>query len=531
MLDLLIKHATIIDGTSSPAQEGNVGVREGKIVFPVGEDTPAHQVIEAKGLLVCPGFIDAHSHGDTVLGFEYARQCKTSQGITTEICGQCGMSPTPVDLSIADEFKLSMSSQTKDFPENLEDWATFENYLKYAQRVPKTANFKQFIGHSTLRIAAMGFANRPATAEELERMKALLKDAMERGAAGLSTGLIYTPSCYATTDEIVELAKVIAPYGGIYASHMRNESSGVVDAVKEVLEIGRRAGVAVWISHHKILGRDNWGLQKETLKLLDEAEAEGLQVTCDQYPYNRNMTTLSACMPPWYFDQGMSWLLNQLGDPAFRAKVRKEMEDPATPYDNYYRNAGGWPGVLVTWAENLPQAEGKSIAEYAQELGQDPFDVFFDVLLASKGTSMAVYSSMCDEDVFEIAKSKHTVVGTDGTTRSLGEKGHPRSYGTFPHAINYYVKQNHIMSLEEMIHRMTLKTAVRHHIDNKGAIRDGYDADLLVIDYDRFEDKATYTDATAMTEGLEYVIVGGEIVMRDKVMTGAAPGKFIPHRP
>lgn len=227
----------------------------------------------------------------------------------------------------------------------------------------------------------------------------------------------------------------------------------------------------------------------------------------------------------------MSWLLNQLGDPAFRAKVRKEMEDPATPYDNYYRNAGGWPGVLVTWAENLPQAEGKSIAEYAQELGQDPFDVFFDVLLASKGTSMAVYSSMCDEDVFEIAKSKHTVVGTDGTTRSLGEKGHPRSYGTFPHAINYYVKQNHIMSLEEMIHRMTLKTAVRHHIDNKGAIRDGYDADLLVIDYDRFEDKATYTDATAMTEGLEYVIVGGEIVMRDKVMTGAAPGKFIPHRP
>ena len=295
---------------------------------------------------------------------------------------------------------------------------------------------------------------------------------------------------------------MIAPYGGIYASHMRNESYDSLRSIQEVLEVGRQAGVAVCISHHKILGRKNWGLQKQTLALIAQAVEEGIRVTCDQYPYTCNMTTLGACMPPWHFDQGAAALSQRLKDPLFRQQVRQEMADENTPYDNYYLNAGGWQGVLVASAPNSPCAEGKTIEAYAKELGQDPFAVFFDLMVENQNACIAVYSSMCDEDVFDIALAPNTVVGTDGLARSLQEKGHPRAYATFPHAIHYFVKEHHIMSLEEMIHRMTGLPAQRFHLPTKGVLANGMDADLLVIDYDQFQDMATYTDSNALTQGL-----------------------------
>ncbi|MCD4836681.1 D-aminoacylase [Phocea massiliensis] len=528
MLDVLIQNASIVDGTGVPAYQGSVGIREGKLTLDV-DNQPARETIDAAGRVLAPGFIDAHSHGDLILGEEFARLCKTSQGITTEIGGQCGLSIAPVNPQRLELLQGQLAVGALSFPKEMDEFTSFQAYCSYADRVPKTANMAMYIGHSTLRIAVMGFDNREPTRDELEQMKALLREAMDHGAMGLSTGLIYTPCCYAKTEEIVELAKVIRPYGGIYASHMRNESYAVVEAVRETIDIGRQAGVPVFISHHKVCGKDNWGLQKETLRLIHEARPEGIMVTSDQYPYACNMTHLNACVPPWHFDQGVQTMAERLKDPATRQKVRAEMEDPASPYDNYYRNAGGWEGVLVSSSPKCPEVEGKTIAQYAKETGRDPFEAFFDILVANQGASSAVYSSMCDEDVFAIAKDENTVVGTDGLTRKPGEKGHPRAYGSFPRAICYYVKENGIFTLEECIHRMTGLPAERLMLPGKGRIAEGYDADLVLFDLERLRDRATYTDPCALTEGLDLVMVAGEPVWKDGKLTGKTPGKLLRH--
>ena len=254
----------------------------------------------------------------------------------------------------------------------------------------------------------------------------------------------------------MELAKVIEPFDGIYASHMRDEANFVVDAVKETIDVGRKAGVRVDISHHKMLGKPNWGKQKETLRLIHEANDEGVRVICDQYPYTRNMTTLNACMPPWHFSNGFASMTAKLADEDFRRQLRAEMEDPATAYDNYYLNAGGWEGVYVYSASKTPLAEGKSIADYARAIGEDPWKAFFDLCQINNCSTGGVYSSMCDEDVCEIFRDPYCIVGSDALTRAWNEKGHPRACATFPHAITYFVKEKNVMPLQQVIRGVIL---------------------------------------------------------------------------
>lgn len=528
MLDILIKHAKVIDGTGALAVCASVGICGDKIVYPVTEED-AKEVIDGTGRIVCPGFIDAHSHGDLILGTTSAHLFKTNQGVTTEVTGQCGLSIAPTNPEFLDLTQHLLSLGTPLFPDDMVHWNTFSRYLDYADRQPKTANAMMYVGHSTLRIAVMGFANRVATDEELEQMKSILRDAMEHGAAGFSTGLIYTPSCYADEREVLELAKVIQPYDGIYASHMRNESYDMIKSVEETIDVGRKAGVRVCISHHKTLGKANWGLQKETLHLICQAREEGILVVCDQYPYTCNMTHLNACIPPWHFDQGFDTMTEQLKNPSFRETLKREMEDPVTPYDNYYLNAGGWKGVFVSSAAKTPAAEGKFISDYANEIGKDPWDTFFDLMIENKCSSGGVYSSMCEEDVCEIASAPFCIVGSDGLTRSWEEKGHPRACGTFPHAINYFVKEKNIFTIEQMIRKMTGLTADSLAIKNKGYIRHGYDADLVLFDYDRLQDTATYTNSNSLTKGIDYVIVNGKVVYKDMELTGVYAGRMIRH--
>ena len=527
MLDIIIKNAKIIDGSGAPAYDGSVGIDGDKIVLHPTDD--AREVIDAAGRCLCPGFIDAHSHGDLILGTKSAMLFKTTQGVTTEVTGQCGLSIAPTNPKYLDLVQHLLSLGTDSFPDDMVNWDSFESFLKYADRQPKTVNAMMYVGHSSLRIAVMGFANRTATDEELEKMKSILRSAMEHGAAGFSTGLIYTPSCYADEREIVELAKVIRPYGGIYASHMRNESYDLVRSVEETIDVGRKAGVTVDISHHKALGKANWGLVKTTLKMIHDARAEGINVICDQYPYECNMTHLNACVPPWHFDQGFDVLTEKLRDSAFRAQLRREMEDPATPYDNYYLNAGGWGGVFVSSATATPAAEGKFIADYASEIGKDPWDTFFDIMAENRCSAGGVYSSMCTEDVCTVALDPCTIVGSDGLTRSWEEKGHPRASGTFPHAITYFVKEKGLLPLETMIRKMTGLTADYLAIKNRGYIRDGYDADLVLFDYDRLQDTATYTNPNSLTEGIDYVFVNGKCVYKDMQLTGVCSGRMVRH--
>lgn len=528
MLDILIMNANIIDGTGAPQYKGSIGIKDNKIYLNPG-DVEAENEIDAEGLTVTPGFIDAHSHGDLILGSHDASLFKTTQGITTEMVGQCGLSIAPISKENIQDVKNMLSMGTTFFPDDMENWDSYGRFLKYATQQELTTNVKMYIGHSTLRISVMGMDNRPSTKKELDTMKGLLREAMESGAAGFSTGLIYTPSVYATEEEIIELAKVIAPFDGIYASHMRNESDKIVDAVKETINVGQRAGVRVDISHHKMLGRPNWGKQSETLKLIHEANDRGNIVFHDQYPYTANMTTLNATMPPWHLSDGFSAMTQKLIDPVFRDKLRKEMEDPNTDYDNYYLNAGGWEGVYVYSSPKLPDAEGRFISDYAKMVEKDPWDAFFDICIENKCETGGVYMSMAEEDVFDIIRDPYCIVGSDGLTRSWKDKGHPRASGTFPHAINYFVKEKKILSLEEMIRKMTGLSAEYLLIKNKGLIKDGYDADLVIFDYDNLVDTATYENSNSITEGINFVIVNGKIVYKDKEFMDEKPGEFLRH--
>ena len=527
MLDTLIINGTIIDGSGKASYTGAIGMKDGKLVMAKGSE-PAAQVIDAAGRVVCPGFIDAHSHGDALLGTEDGRLFKTPQGITTELTGQCGSSRAPLSEERAE--MMHRYYGLKAPLEETRNWTTFERYLEYAQKQNLTANAKFYIGQGTLRTAVMGHENRPATVAELDRMKSMLREAMEAGAAGLTTGLIYVPGCYADTDEIAELAKVLAPFDGIYASHMRNESFAVVEAVEETIDIGRRAGVRVDISHHKMAGRDNWGMWKKTLPLIHQANEEGIPTTCDQYPYTRNMTTLRACIPPWYWSDGLAVMTERLKDEAFRVQLRREMEDPAVRYDNYYRNPGGWEGVYVSSAANTPLAVGKFVADYAAEIGKDPWNAYFDLLVENDCDVGGVYCSMCDEDVCAIIQDPYCVVGTDGCTISWKHKGHPRASACFPHAINYFVREKKILTLEQMIHKMTGLTAERLLVPGKGLLKDGYDADVLILDYENLKDLSTYEDPNQLTEGMDYVFVNGKMVYHNMEFTGIYAGNVVRHK-
>lgn len=524
MLDILIINGTVIDGSGAPAHKGCIGIKDGKLVEAAGNEAAA-RVIDARGHVVCPGFIDAHSHGDRLLGTEDGRLFKTPQGITTEQCGNCGTAQAPVAVERAEELQRAFSPNVP--VEEVRRWASYDAYLQHAEKCQKSANVRFYVGHRILRQGVMGMDNRAPSKAELERMCAMLREAMKSGAAGMSTGLIYVPACYAQPDEIIALAKVMAPFGGIYASHMRNEAEGLIASVRETIDVGRQAGTRVCISHHKVLGKPNWGAQKETLQMIAKANAEGVHVTCDQYPYTRNMTSLYSCMPNWHFSNGMEAVAKKLRDPAFRVAVRAEMEDPASPYDNYYLNAGGWDGVYITSMPITKEAAGMFVSEYARRIGKDPWEAYFDLMADNGCRGVGVYCSMCDEDVCDIIRSPYCVVGTDGINTAWNVPGHPRGSSAFTHAINYFVKEKKILTLEEMIHKMTGLTAERLRFAGKGLLKVGCDADVLVFDFDILKDLATYDDPNRLTEGMDHVIVGGRCVYENGALTGEYSGKVL----
>lgn len=526
--DLFIKNTKIIDGSGTPAFAGGVAAKEGRLfVFPPNTVVDAENVIDAKGRYTCPGFIDPHSHGDIPLGEEYASLSKISQGITTHQGGMCGFSMFPVNPEYLNLLQESLGLLSNTFPEEMSTFTSCEAYLNYTDTVRRPENTQFLIGHVTLRVAVMGYADREPTKEELEQMKALLREAMEHGAAGMSSGLVYVPSAYANEDELVELCKIIAEYGGLYTTHMRNEAGDSFRSIQEAISIARKTGVRLIISHHKIQGKANWGMSKETLKMIHDAIDEGIEVSCDQYPYTASMTHLSVCTPPKYFTHGLSGMLEYLKDPVMKEKIKNEMNDPNTPYDNFYLHSGGWEGVFISCSPGYPEAEGKRVAELAKEKGQDPFETFCDIMIANNGVVTAIYFSMSEEDVFRIIQDDLVVVGTDGIIKSMDDKAHPRAFGTFPRAIKYFVKENHLMTLEAMIRKMTSLTAEKINLKTKGLVRDGYDADLVIFDYETINDTADYIHSNALADGIDYVIVAGEVVYHDKKMTGAKPGKTV----
>ena len=531
MLDLLIKNATIVDGTGSAPYIGNVGVKDGKLVTAPAKDAKAVRTVDAAGLVLAPGFIDAHCHEDETLGNKASMLSKVSQGITTVSCGNCGESYFPVSK---DPEKLALIRQSKKEYLSAPDCAnkdvfdtftSFENYLAYAEKRPTAYDYTMLTGHGTLRVAAMGLANRQATEQELSLMKDLLRESMEHGSRGLSSGLIYTPSCYADERELTELCKVVADYDGYYAVHLRNEAGLLEESVAEAIRTAENAGCRLNLSHHKACGRENWGKTEKTLKMIREAQERGLFVYTDVYPYLATGNYINICLPKEFFENGQEKMAQLLREPS----VRKEMKEYILSWqEGRYCNCGGFDNILICNAPAMPDAVNKTIGEYARELGRDEFEVYFDLCCENGGAGHAAYFAMSEDDLVRILLDDNAVIGTDSYDIGESNAVHPRSFGTFPLLLSEYVREKKIMPLEKMVRKMTGATADFMGLDGKGYIRDGYDADLVLFDPNTVAARADFRNSRELSDGIIEVFTAGQSVYRDKKLTGNCPGRFIP---
>ena len=528
MLDLLIKNTEVIDGSGKAGFHGEIAIRDGMLAARLpGEG--ARRVIDGCGLSVCPGFIDAHSHGDQAFGTEYGNLCKTSQGITTEVTGHCGATAFPASMR-QDRFEMLLENAPyAEFifgTESVHGFNRFENYLACVEGMEHTANYLQLMGHGALRIAAMGFDDRPPTPSELRNMQSILEDAMAHGAIGLSSGLLYCPSGYANGEELAALCSIVKRYDGVYATHMRNEAGGVVESVQEAINVAMESGVRLNISHHKICGQRNWGLSATTLAMISSAAEKLSDIWTDVYPYTSSCSQLNVCLPQEYFANGPEEVRELLSHPERRAQCAREME----AMDGRYNHSGGFGGILIASAPGVPESEGLTVEEYARRIGKNPFDAYFDLVSICGFESYAIYFAMDDGDLCRIAAFPRTLIATDGIATVLGGKTHPRGFAAFPRAIDLFWRQKRLMPLEALIRKMTFETARHFMIPGKGLIAPGYDADLVVFDRERIRDAADYLHPTELCEGIEYVINGGRIVYENKRLTGEAPGKFVAHR-
>jgi len=519
--DLLIRGGYIIDGTGNPWFRDDVGVLEGRIEA-IGDLSKcgASEEINAKGLTVTPGFIDMHGHSDFYILLNPYGESKIFQGVTTEVVGNCGDSAAPMDEKLKAYRERYMRKLLG--PEFKFNWTTMGDYIDRVNERGASLNIVPLVGHGTVRSIVVGFEDRKPAEDELREMCRLVEESMADGAWGLSTGLIYTPGCFADTDEIVALAKVAARYHGIYSSHIRGEGETLLDAVREAVEIGRRAGIPVEISHFKAHGRRSWGKTEESLKLVEEARRDGIDVTFDQYPYTASSTGLAALLPAWVREGGNDEMLKRLQDPEVRKRIKMDPEVLGREWDR----------ILLVYAEKHPDFSGKSIEELVKESGKETLDFVFDLLIEEEAAVSIVAFEMCEEDVRRVMKSPYMMVGTDG--RAISPKGilgrgkpHPRFYGTFPKILGRYVREKRVLTLQEAVRKMTSMPAQKLGLRNRGLLREGMVADIVIFDADEIIDEATFTDPHRFPRGIHYVIVRGEVVVRKNEHTGVLPGRAL----
>lgn len=523
-MDVLIRNALVYDGSGGRPHRCDLAVGAG-VILSMAESLPirATEVIDAEGLAVAPGFIDMHSHSDEAFAVEPRADSKIRQGVTTEVIGNCGFSAAPLEGAILDEWRARLRDRFRAAV----PWRSVGEYLFHLQSLGLGANCIALVGHGNLRRIAVGDTNRPASPDERALMAHLLAKALEDGAWGVSSGLIYVPSCFADTDELSELARVAQARGGLYASHIRGEGDTLEAAVEEAIAIGRAAGVTVEVSHHKASGVANWGKVERTLARMAQARAEGVRVFCDQYPYAASSTGLDAMLPTWVREGGRERMVERLLDFDQRARVRRALQDH--PY-------GDWSRVQIARVRHRQGVnralEGKNLAQAARVLGKSGEDVVMDLLVEEAGEVSAVYFSMCDDDVDRVMRDPHTAVGSDAAAcqaegRLAGGVPHPRAYGTFPRLLGRYARDKGVLSLEEAIHRMTGMPAKRLGLPDRGVIREEAWADLVIFDAERIHDTAAFTDPHRYPEGIEHVLVNGRFVVRDGQPTGDLPGRVL----
>ena len=527
--DTIIRNGRIIDGSGNPWFSSDIAI-QGDHIAAIGKlaNANAKRVIDASGLVVTPGFIDMLGQSEFSLLVDNRAISKLSQGITSEITGEGG--------SAAPQTALTLEAlQPSIEPYHLKvDWTDLNDYFRRLESNGTPVNLGTYVGAAQVREAILGDVNRAPTAEELEKMKALVAQAMRQGAFGISTALIYPPGHYAKTEELIELAKVASQYGGVYATHMRSEGQSEIPAIQEALRITREAHLPLEIFHLKVSGKTRWGGMQKVAEMIQAARDAGQDVSADMYPYLAGATALASALPPWVADGGLNKLLERLRDPATRARIKSEMGSDHPEWENLYFDSGGASGVMVSSVVNqdLKQFTGKTVAEIAVIQKKDPLETLFDFILADKGQTGALYFIASEQDLQTGLKQPWTSIGLDANEMPLDgplfePHAHPRTFGSMPRFLGHYVRDMHLMPLEQAIRKITSLPAQREHLTNRGLLKEGFFADITVFDPATIIDKATYTQPAQLSEGVKYVFVNGQLEFENGKMTGAMAGKAL----
>jgi N-acyl-D-amino-acid deacylase len=526
--DVVIRNGHIIDGTGSPWYSGDIGIRGGKIAaIGVLNEAKRNRTIDAQGAVVAPGFIDMLGQSELTILVDPRLPSKIYQGITTEITGEGG-SVAPLNDAI-----IQTDRAAYDQYHITPDWRTLRQYFSRLEKQGMGINLATYVGATQVRRMVLGEENRQPTPEQLEQMKALVREAMHDGAVGVSTSLIYAPAPYAKTEELIALAKEASRFGGIYATHMRNESDAVIPAIDEALRIGREANIPVEIWHIKVVGKQNWGRMAEVAAKIHTARADGMDVTADTYAYEAWSNEFSAIVPPWVHEGGDAKMVERLKDAALRARIRKEMIAPSSEWDNEWVTLPGPESIIISLVHNpaLRDLQGKTMDAIAKQWGKDPIDAILDFLIQDP-TSEIVGFGMSEPDIVLTLQQPWVSFDNDSSGTSpegvLGQDHpHPRAYGTFPRILRKYVREEKKLTLEDAIRKFSSFPAERMRLTDRGVLKAGMWADIVVFDPATIRDLATFDNPNQLSQGMEYVLVNGVPVIDQGKMTGALPGRVL----
>ncbi|MBR5536309.1 MAG: amidohydrolase family protein [Clostridia bacterium] len=528
MFDVLIKNGQIVDGSGSTAFYGDIAVKDGKIahIAPC-IDEEAVEIIDAAGMQVSPGFIDTHSHSDSSVFTGSDSYNYLEQGVTMQIAGQCGSSPEPYAEGSIRQGDLS----DEEFLDRIRIAQTPTSFIEAAEKQQFGTNMAFFIGHGALRRKVLGYSDAAPSARQMQTMQADLIEAMEAGYLGVTSGLVYAPSVYGTTEELIELVKVMQPYGGIYGSHIRGEGDNVLRSVQEAIRIGEEGGVPVLISHLKVMGKHNEGTSQYLLKEIDDANARGVAVCADQYPYTAGSAPLSSQIPPKYLVGGIPALLERLKDPAIRQQILYSIFHEVDEFESGIYSAG-FDGTLICSAAKTPGYVNKTIGQIAKEEGKEPIDALCDVLLANDGVMQSILFNQCPSDLLRIMAHPKVFLGSDVSDRNTWKdpehagNGHPRGTASTVRRLEL-VRDFRLRTMEEAVKNQTYDAAVALNLPGQGLLREGWDANICVFQYDKLHAVADYAHPFRRNQGIHFVLVNGKIAVRDGVSLGVRAGKVI----
>ena len=524
MFDIVISNGKIIDGAGTLPYMGNIGIK-GDAILKIEATTSlsGNRIIDAEGMVVSPGFVDIHGHSDYFILVNPQAESKVCQGVTTEIGGNCGYSAAPIFGEEAYEREIEYR---KEFSLDL-NWHTVQGYSELLKRIGISMNFAILLGHNTIRASVMGKENRSPSKRELGDMCIAVEKGMEEGAFGLSTGLIYSPACFAKIDEMVALNNVVKKHKGVFTTHMRSEDDLVLEAIEEVIEVARRTHVPLQISHLKTSRERNWNKLDRMFQVIERAIDEGLDITCDRYPYIASNTGLQAILPDWASEGDKKTRIDRLRDETVRGKIKDEILRKHT-------EPGYWETIVISTvaSEKNRGYEGMNIDEAANMAGKAPFDFTMDVLIEEDMNVSANYFTMCEENLAKIYRKPYTMIGSDSACRAhygpLAEgKPHPRAFGTFPRVLAIYVREKGIMDISTAVKKMTSDPCRKLGIQKRGELREGFYADVVIFNPDTILDKATFSEPIQYPEGIEYVIVNGNVTVEKGKHTECKSGRVL----